>query len=116
MLTALDQYIPLQNGQAAFLKQLPLINNLLGVVGYEVREGYVVFTEDITDVSGQNVNSVDLQLVVMSLDHYGDFDLLPLSADMAGEVVAEVVSLLMPIPPQDKRVDSLSEEIPQKRV
>lgn len=115
MLTSPDQYIPLQNGQAAFIKQQNLINNLLGVVGYEVRDGYVVFTENITDVSGQNVNAVDMQLVVMDFDKYGDYDLLPLPADMAAQVVSEVVSLLMPTPMPDKRVDSLTEEALQKR-
>jgi hypothetical protein len=115
MLTSLEQYIPLQNGQAAFIKEQNLINNLLGVVGYEVRDGYVVFTEDITDPSGQNVNAVDMQIVVMDFEKYGDFDLLPLTADMAAQVVAEVVSLMMPTPPTDGRVDSMATEAPQKR-
>jgi hypothetical protein len=115
MLTALNQFIPLQNGQAAFIMQQNLINDLLGVVGYEVRDGCVVFTEDITDPSGVNVNSVDMQLVVMDFDKYGDYDILPLTADMAAQVVAEVVSLLMPTPQPDERVDSISEEPINKR-
>lgn len=115
MLTALDQYIPLQNGQAAFVKDQNLINDLLGVVGYEVRDGYVVFTEDITDVNLQNVNAVDMQLVVMDIDHYGDYDLLPLSSDMAAQIITEVVGLLMPTPPPDLRVDSRAEEPINKR-
>jgi hypothetical protein len=114
-MTVLEQYIPLQNGQAAFIKEQNLINNLLGFVGYEVRDGYVVFTEDITDPQGRNVNSVDMQLIVMDIDKYGDFDILPLTADMAAQVVAEVVSLLMPTPYPDTRVDSISEEPLNKR-
>jgi hypothetical protein len=110
MLTALNQYIPLQNGQAAFIKEQNLINNLLGTVGYEVIDGYVIFTEDITSVSGQNTNAVDIQLVVMDFDKYGDYDLLPLTADMAAQVVQETVALLMQTPPPDNRVDSLTEE------
>lgn len=115
MLTALDQYIPLQNGQSNFIVEQNLVNNLLGFIGYEVRDGAVIFTEDITDPQGQNVNSVDMQLVVMDFDKYGDYDLLPLTADMAGQVIAEVVSLLMPAPPPDKRVDSMAEEAINKR-
>lgn len=114
-LTVLTQYIPLQNGQANFIKEQNLINDLFGSVGYEVRDGAVVFTEDITSVSGQNVNSVDMQLVVADLDHYGDYDILPIPADMAGEIIAGVVSLLMPTPPNDSRVDSISEEPINKR-
>ncbi len=115
MLTALEQYIPLQNGQAAFIASQNLINNLLGTVGYEVRENFIVFTEDITDPEGENVNAVDMQLVVLDMDKYSDYDLLPLTSDQAAEVVAEVVSLLMPSPPRDGRVDSMSEEQPGKR-
>lgn len=115
MFTSLTQYIPLQNGQSSFIKEQNLINNLLGMVGYEVRDGYVVFTEDITDEAGQNKNSVDMQLVTMDFDHYGDFDLLPLTADMAAQVVAEVVSFLMPTPMPDTRVDSKTEESLNKR-
>jgi hypothetical protein len=115
MLTALDQYIPLQNGQASFIKEQNLINDLLGVVGYEVRDGFVVFTEDITNPDELNVNAVDMQLVVMDIGKYGDYDILPLTADMAAQVVAEVVSLLMPTPYPDKRVDSMSEEPLNKR-
>jgi hypothetical protein len=111
----LKQYIPLQNGQAAFIKEQNLINDLLGEVGYEVRDGYVVFTEDITDPNGENVNTVDMQLIVADLDHYGDFDILPLPQDMAGQIVAEVVALLTQTPPPDKRVDSMVEEPINKR-
>jgi len=115
MLTALTQYIPLQNGQSNFIKEQNLINDLLGVVGYEVRDGAVVFTEDITDPAGLNINSVDMQLVVLDMDKYADYDILPLPADMAGEIIAGVVSLLMPTPPTDERVDSRTEEPIQKR-
>lgn len=114
MLDALCQFIPLQAGQAAFIKEQNLINNLGGTVGYEVRDGYVIFTEDIT--KAKKVYHVDMQLVVMDLDHYGDFDLLPLPADMAAQIIQEVYQLLMGTPPADKRVDSKAEEIPQKRV
>lgn len=115
MLTSLPQYIPLQNGQPAFIKEQNLINDLLGEVGYEVRDGYVVFTEDITDANGENVNSVDMQLVVADLDNYGDYDLLPLPSDMAAQIVTEVVALLMPTPSPDLRVDSRAEEPINKR-
>jgi hypothetical protein len=117
VITALSQFKPAQNGQTAFLKEMNLINSLLGIDGvwYEVRDGYVVFSEDITDVNGINVNAVDMQLVTMDMDHYGDYDILPLTADMAGQVVSEVLALLMPSPPEDKRVDSTNVEIPQKR-
>lgn len=115
MLTSLNQYIPLQNGQAAFIKEQNLINDLLGSVGYELRDGHVVFTEDITDVDGVNINSVDMQLVVSDLDNYGDYDILPLPSDMAAQIITEVAALLMPTPPPDLKVDSRAEESINKR-
>lgn len=115
MLTSLNQYIPLQNGQANMIKSQNLINNLLGVVGYEVRDGYIIFTEDITNPAGQNVNAVDIQIVTMDLDHYGDYDLLPLTSDMAAQIITEVVGMLAPTPAPDLRVDSRAEEPINKR-
>lgn len=110
MLNALCQYIPLQPGQAAFIKQQGLINNLLGFVGYEVRDGWVVFTEDIITTLG--VKAVDMQLVTMDFSKYSDYDILPLTADQAAAVVQEVVVLLLQTPPPDKKVDSTVEAIP----
>ena len=114
-MTTLPQYIPLQNGQAAFFKEQNLISNLLGTVGYEVRDGYVIFTEDITDPQGKNVQAVDMQLVVMDFDKYDDYDLLPLSADMAADIIKQTAALLMQTPPPDNRVDALTEENINKR-
>ena len=115
MLTALPQYIPLQSGQAQLILAQNLINNLLGVVGYEVKDGYVIFTEDITNPHGQNVAAVDMQLVVLDYDHYSDYDILPLTSDMAAQVVSEVVALILQTPPNDKRVDDITEEAIDKR-
>lgn len=112
MLSALQQFIPIQSGQAGFIKEQGLISNLLGTVGYEqTGDGYLIFTENIIETLG--VNSVDLQLVVNDFDKYSDFDILPLSADMAGEVIKEVVAMLLGTPNTDKRVDSTITE-PQK--
>jgi len=101
---ALCQYIPLQPGQSAFVKEQGMISELLGIPGYEIfPDGYIVFTEDLT---ASGITAVDMQLAVLDFDHYSDYDLLPLSADMAGDVIKEVAALLMQTPMTDKRVDS----------
>lgn len=110
MLEALKQFVPVQAGQSSFIKEQGLISNLLGIVGYEQRDGYVVFTEDIASTCP----FVDFQLVVMDFDKYTEYDLLPLTADQAAAVVQEVALLLMQTPNTDKRVDSTVEET-QKR-
>lgn len=109
MLDALDQFIPLANGQANFLKgQINLINNLLGYVAYEPRDGYVIFTEDIT--ATKNIQFVDMQLVVMDAGKYSNYDILPLPADIAAKVVTDCFTILKGQLPPDKRVDSVAEE------
>lgn len=115
MLSYLQEYIPIQNGLPAHIASQNLINNLLGSIGYSVRDGYVIFTEDITDPQGANVNAVDMQLVVMDMDHYSDYDLLPLTAEMAADVVKEVAAMLLNTPMPDNRVDSITEESQNKR-
>lgn len=114
MLQSLQQFIPIQPGQSAYIKEQKLINNLLGFVGYEqTGDGYILFTEDIT--AALAINAVDIQLVVMDFDHYSDFDLLPMTADMAAEVIQTISLLLLQAPPTDLKVDSTSEQAPQKR-
>lgn len=111
MLTALCQYIPLQPGQTSFIKEQGLISNMLGTPCYEsFGDGFLLFTEDLT---ASGVNAVDIQLVVMDFDKYSDFDLLPLTAEQAGQVVQEVALLLLQTPNTDKKVDSTITE-PQK--
>jgi hypothetical protein len=114
MLDALNQYIPMQAGQSFLLKaQTDLVNNLLGYVGYEVKDGYIVFTEDIT--ATQMVTAVDIQLVVMDTSKYGDYDILPLPADMAGKIVTDCFNLLKQQLPNDNVVSAVSEEPLQTR-
>jgi hypothetical protein len=109
MLNAPDQFIPLAAGQSFFVKaQSDLLNNLLGVAGYEVRDGNVVFTENITATLG--VNYVDMHLIVMDAGKYSDFDILPLPADLAAKIVVDAFNILKQQLPADKKVESLSEE------
>src|ERR1700749_1402262 len=48
------EYIPLQMGQWGLLQSQPLINDLLGQVGYENFGMQIVFTKDITNGSDSN--------------------------------------------------------------
>ena len=114
MLTSLNQFIPIQQGQSFYIKEQSLINNLMGLVGYEqTGNGYILFTEDITAALG--INSVDIQLVVLDFDRYDDYDLLPLPADMAAEVIQTVVALLLQTPPENLKVDSTMDGSMQKQ-
>ncbi len=93
-------FIPVQPGQGMLLKN-QLINDLLTTT-YEVRDGYVI-TSKVIDVP------LMIQLVVMDISKYGEFDLLPIPADMEKTVVDTVVARYSNEPRPDKVVDSGSE-------
>ena len=114
MLTSLNQFIPIQQGQSFYIKEQSLINNLMGLVGYEqTGNGYILFTEDITAALG--ISTVDIQLIVLDFDRYDDYDLLPLPADMAAEVIQTVAALLLQTPAETLKVDSTTDGPIQKQ-
>jgi hypothetical protein len=104
--------IPLGSGQFAYVAAQNLINELLGQVGYEIADGWVIFAEDLT-ARTVPVTAVFMRLVVADFDHYADYDMLPMSADMAADVVTEVAQMLLQTPEPDKRVDSTTNQPPR---
>lgn len=101
------EFIPLQMGQSNLLKSQLMINDLLGQVGYEVRGLDVYFTKDITKPSGTSVN---MELSIMDISNYGDYDILPIPPEMEWEVVQEVFKMYMAEPIADKVVSATSKE------
>jgi hypothetical protein len=109
-----DQYIPIQPGQEWMIAgQNNLINDLLGQVGYVPHDGFVMMTEDVTQT--RDTKYVDMKLVVMDAEKYSDWDVLPLPADMAADVVQEAFKILAAQFPPDDKVDSSSVENPERR-
>ncbi len=104
-----NPFIPLQHGQFCFVKTQNLMNGLLGQVGYELADSYAVFTEDLT-ARAVPITAVLMRLVVANMDKYTDFDILPIPADMAGDVVQEVYQMLLQTMFPDKKVDSIINE------
>lgn len=96
-------FIPLEMGQWGMLKSQPLINNLLGQVGYEWYGTDIVYTTDLTQ---PDPVFVTIRLVVLDMSKYTDYDILPVPADMEWEVVQEVYKLFSTEPVADKLVDS----------
>lgn len=100
MLQAINSFIPIQTGQSQFIAtQGNLLNNLLGQIGYEVENGSVVFTEDITALG---INNVMMKLVVMDLSKFSDYDILPIGADMEAIIVQNLFKLFSAQMPTDK--------------
>jgi hypothetical protein len=87
-------FIPLLPTQRILLKQQPLINDLLGQVGYEVKGKVLEFTKDL---SLFGINAVTMQLAVMDINLYSETDVLPIPADREEEIVNELYEQFAPI-------------------
>ncbi len=85
----MNVFIPLQQGDVAMMQKEPLINNLLGCVGYEVAGLQVMYNKDLTN-GGTATPKVTMRLAVLDISQYSDTDLLPLPSSMEWDVVTEV--------------------------
>lgn len=95
-------------GQFNLLQSQPLINNLMGQVGYENFGLQLVFTKDLT-IPNQTV-TVDMRLAIMDISQYGDFDILPILPEHEWQVKQEVWKMYSQEPIPDKLVDSTAKE------
>lgn len=102
------EFIPLQMGQGALLKSQPMINNLLGQVGYETFGQDIIFTQDLPSMFQEVV--VAMRLVILDISQYGDYDMLPIPGDMEWSIIQEVYKLYSTQPIADKVVDATSKE------
>lgn len=102
------EFIPLQMGQGALLKSQPLINDLMGQVGYEVFGNEVVFTKDLTSI--YPYVRVAMRLAIMDISQYGDYDVLPVPPELEFEIIQQVYKLYISSPTPDKLVDSTAKE------
>lgn len=92
MVNYYDEYIPIPNGQMGMVQKQRLMSDLLGQTGYEVRGKELIFTRDLTALS-PTVTGVDVQLVVMDMSKYSDYELLPINADMEAQVIDTVYKM-----------------------
>lgn len=95
-------FIPLEMGHWGLLKSQPLINDLLGQTGYEWYGMDIIYTKDLTQPSPIEVT---MRLVVLDINQYSDYDILPIPADMEWDVIQEVYKLFSTEPIADKLVD-----------
>jgi hypothetical protein len=104
-----SQWIPLSPGQGAQIKTQDFISDLLGQTWYDIEGGYAVANKDVSKLKDGSQNTVRMKLVVMEPSHYGDFDVLPITPEMAHQCVIECVNFFMGTPAPDKIIDSTSE-------
>lgn len=107
--TGLDsQFIPIPLGFSVLLKGQPMISGLLGQVGYEQKGIYAAFNKDIT-LPNEEVK-VDIDLVVLDMSQYDDYEILPISADMEATCVQTVYKLYASEPAQVNIADPISDK------
>ena len=104
MISPFDHFIPVEMGQFTMIRGLRMISDCLDNVGYEVYGNDIVFTRDITNDPTPVYCSV--RLVILDISQYGDYDPLPLPADMEWEIKKQVLALYISEGASDKLVDS----------
>lgn len=103
-----NPFIPTQPGQRAMYQNQPLSNDLLGQICYEPNGDKIVFDQDIT---AQGISKVMVKLIMADVFSLGDYDPLPITADMEADIVTELVNTLGPKPPVDKIDDPTANKI-----
>ena len=103
-----NELIPLQMGQGGLIKSQPLLNDLLGQVGYECFGDKLVFTKDIKSLFPDV--TLAMRLAIMDVSQYGDWDALPLLPEMEFQIKQEVVKMYSEEPVADNVVDSSNTE------
>jgi len=85
------EFIPLQMGQSALIKSQPLINDILGQVGYECFGDKIIFTKDLKSLFPNIV--VAMRLAIMDISQYDDYTPLPLLPEHEWQIKQEVIKL-----------------------
>ncbi len=108
-----SEFIPLQMGQSNLIKSQPMINMLLGQVGYESLGAMdIAFTQDLTQLFPGK--TLSMRLAILDATQYGDYDILPLPPEYQWDVISEVYKMYSTQPIPDKVVDATQAEL--KRV
>jgi hypothetical protein len=104
-----NEFIPLQMGQRSLLKSQPQINDLLGQIGYENKSLELQFTKDLVSLFPSKTLTVELLLMDVSL--YDDYDPLPILPEQEWTVKQEVIKLYSGVGIADMVVDPLSKQL-----
>lgn len=97
------EWIPLQMGQAGLLKSQPLLNDLMGQVGYENFGLSIVATKDVKSFFPDV--KVAVRLAIMDLSQYDDYSIFPVLPEQEWQIKQEIVKLYGGEGISDKVVD-----------
>lgn len=106
----INGFVPFQPGEMQLIGEEELISDLIGEFGYFPSGKYVYFNKDITTNGDYSINEVLMFLVVKDLSQYGEFDILPIPADMEILVINETFKNLSGQIIENKKVDVINKE------
>lgn len=99
-----NEFIPLQMGQTNLIKSQPMINDLLGQIGYEPLGALdIAFTKDLPQLYPGK--TLSMRLAIMDISQYGDYDILPILPEQEWQIKQEVIKLYSNVGVTDKLVD-----------
>lgn len=102
------QFVPIPMGAGALMATQPeIIQNLGGRIGYEPHGLEMIFTQDITQPPLSILQCI-VKLVVMDMNQYGDYDLLPIPADMEAVCIQQAYQLFSGEKPPSKVTDPIA--------
>lgn len=102
------EFIPIQMGQGGLLRSQPMINDLLGQVGYENFGNELIFTKDIKTLFPDVV--IAMRLAIMDISMYGDYDILPILPEQEWAIKQEVIKLYSTVGVSDLIVDPTTKQ------
>ncbi len=103
-----EEFIPLQMGQRSLLNSQAQINDLLGQIGYENKGLELQFTKDLPSLFPNETLSVDL--VIMDISQYGDYDPLPILPEQEWQIKEQVIKLYSGVGVADLIVDPTTKQ------
>lgn len=94
-----EPFIPIPTSMYGIIKPITLLGETSGIISYEVVGSDVIFNANLP---GLNVNSVYMRLVGVDITSLSDNDILPLTSDLAGQVITNVYNILVQTPAADR--------------
>lgn len=100
-------FIPLMAGQNILLRSQPLINDLLGQIGYTPYRDRIIYTTNLL-LLNIPIRTVSMRLLVFDIDQYDIYTPLPIPRDMENDIVDALVAKFAPVTPEPNLVDNFS--------
>jgi hypothetical protein len=102
------EFIPLQMGQTNLIQSQPMINGLLGQIGYETLGLELNFTKDLPLLYPGK--TLSMRLAVMDISQYGDWDILPVLPEQEFQIKDMVIKMYSGVGIGDRLVDATTKE------